>query len=51
MNRHAKTAVLGLVVTCAIAIPVFAIVGGELDTDDDFSNVCAIIATDPESGA
>ena len=46
MKRHAKTAVLGLVMTCAIAIPVFAIVGGELDTDNEYSNVGSIIATD-----
>ena len=46
MKRHAKTAVLGLVMTCAIAIPVFAIVGGELDTANEYANVGAIIATD-----
>jgi len=46
MKRHATTAVLGLVMTCAIAIPVFAIVNGEADTDNEFPNVGSIIATD-----
>ena len=46
MKRHATTAVLGLVMTCAIAIPVFAIVNGEADTGNEFPNVGSIIATD-----
>ena len=45
MKRHATTAALGLLVTCAIAIPVFAIVGGEADTDNEFPNVCSIVIT------
>lgn len=43
MKRHAKTAVFALVVTTAIAVPVFAIVNGEVDTDNEFPNVCAIV--------
>lgn len=46
MKRHATTAALGLLMTCAIAIPVFAIVNGEADTDNEFPNVGSIIATD-----
>ncbi len=46
MKHHATTAALGLLMTCAIAIPVFAIVNGEADTDNEFPNVGSIIATD-----
>ena len=52
MKRHAftltlkSTLALGLALTFALAIPAFAIVNGEFDSDDEYSNVGSIIATD-----
>ena len=43
MKRHTLTAAIGLALTLVIAVPVFAIVNGELDTDNDHPNVCAIV--------
>jgi len=44
---------LGLTLILALAVPVFAIVGGDYDADNDYSNVCAILSTvapGPEGG-
>jgi hypothetical protein len=46
VKRHVLRITLALIATVAIAVPVFAIVGGELDTDNEFPNVGSIIATD-----
>ena len=53
MKRHALSVAIGLALTLAIAVPVFAIVNGELDTDNDYPNVCAILSTEapgPDGG-
>ena len=50
MNRHTTTVALGLAMTFAIAVPVFAIVGGEFDADNGFPNVGSIVITEkPDS--
>ncbi|MHC4450466.1 MAG: trypsin-like serine peptidase [Planctomycetota bacterium] len=46
MKRHALT----LMIATAIAVPVFAIVNGELDTENDHPNVCAILSTEAPGG-
>ena len=51
MKRHAftltlkSTLALGLALTFALAIPAFAIVNGEFDGENEYSNVGSIIAT------
>ena len=53
MKRHAMLAAFGLVMITVIAVPVFAIVNGEVDTDNKFPNVCAILSTEapgPDGG-
>jgi hypothetical protein len=50
MKRHTLTAAIGLALTLAIAVPAFAIVNGELDTDNDYPNVCAILSTEAPGG-
>ena len=46
MNRHVKKFVVAVAATILIGVPVFAIVGGDLDTANEYPNVGAIIATD-----
>jgi hypothetical protein len=46
VQRKALKVSLALVATVAIAAPLFAIVGGEPDTGEEYPNVGAIIATD-----
>jgi len=44
---------LGLTLILALAVPVFAIVNGDYDADNDYPNVCAILSTvapGPEGG-
>jgi hypothetical protein len=49
VNRRNKSLVVALAATLLIGMPVYAIVGGEPDTTNEFSNVGAVIATDHPS--
>jgi hypothetical protein len=51
MKRRLFTATLGLVMILAVAVPVFAIVNGEVDTANEYPNVGAIVITKQPAGA